>query len=54
MTMLNAGGVHSLSQLMAVDGTLENKDGVQHLIAQRLEDLSPLLGQLDTRSRDFQ
>jgi error-prone DNA polymerase len=41
------------SQLLAVDGVLESADGVQHLIAQRLQDLSPLLDNLDSRSRDF-
>ncbi|QBB70681.1 error-prone DNA polymerase [Pseudolysobacter antarcticus] len=41
------------SRLLAVDGVLESADGVQHLIAGRLIDLTKLLGQLDTRSRDF-
>ncbi|WP_414707381.1 error-prone DNA polymerase, partial [Rudaea sp.] len=41
------------SQLLAVDGVLESADGVQHLIARRLYDFSPLLGALDARSRDF-
>ncbi len=41
------------SQLLAVDGVLESADGVQHLIARRLHDFSPLLGALDARSRDF-
>ena len=41
------------SQLLAVDGLLESVDGVQHLIAHRLHDLTPLLGDLDARSRDF-
>lgn len=41
------------SQLLAVEGRLECQNGVQHLIAQRLENLSGLLGSLDTRSRDF-
>jgi error-prone DNA polymerase len=41
------------SRLMAIDGVLESAEGVQHLIAGRLIDLSKLLGQLDTRSRDF-
>ena len=41
------------SRLMLVDGMLESVDGVQHLIAERLQDLSPLLGALDSRSRDF-
>lgn len=41
------------SQLLAVDGVLESADGVQHLIAGRLIDLTALLGRLNTRSRDF-
>lgn len=28
-------------------------DGVEHLIARRLHDMTPLLGMLETRSRDF-
>ena len=41
------------ARLLAVRGRWEHVDGVQHLIARRLEDLSPLLGELQTRSRDF-
>ncbi len=42
------------SRLLQVEGRLESAEGVQHLIAARLHDLSPLLGQLDApRSRDF-
>jgi error-prone DNA polymerase len=41
------------SRLLAVEGRLEHKDGVRHLVANRLQDLSALLGNLDTRSRDF-
>ncbi len=41
------------SRLMRVSGRLECESGVRHLIAQRLEDLSPLLQGLDVRSRDF-
>ncbi|WP_422420066.1 error-prone DNA polymerase [Pseudomonas sp. GZD-222] len=41
------------SQLLRVSGRLESESGVRHLIAQRLEDLSPLLQGLDVRSRDF-
>ncbi len=41
------------SRLLAVDGRWEQVDGVSHLIAHRLHDLSELLGSLDTRSRDF-
>jgi error-prone DNA polymerase len=35
-------------------GCLENKEGVIHLVVSRLQDLSHLLGDLKTRSRDFQ
>ena len=41
------------SRLLAVEGRLEAADGVQHLIAGRLYDLSGLLGSLATHSRDF-
>jgi error-prone DNA polymerase len=41
------------SRLLAVEGRLESRDGVQHLVARRLENLTPLLGHLDARSRDF-
>ncbi|WCD83413.1 error-prone DNA polymerase [Pseudomonas sp. TUM22785] len=41
------------SQMLQVDGRLESKDGVRHLIARRLHDLTPLLEGLDVRSRDF-
>ncbi|MEB0076110.1 error-prone DNA polymerase [Pseudomonas sp. CCI3.2] len=41
------------SRLLQVYGRLESKDGVRHLIAQRLQDLTPLLTGLDVRSRDF-
>ena len=41
------------SQLLRVDGHLESKDGVRHLIAGSLSDLTPLLVGLDVRSRDF-
>ena len=36
-----------------VEGKLESENGVRHLIARRLHDLTPLLGSLDVRSRDF-
>lgn len=42
------------SKLMLVRGHLESKDGVQHLIAARLENLTALLGPLAVHSRDFQ
>jgi error-prone DNA polymerase len=42
------------SRLLVVEGRLERQDGVQHLIAERLENASELLGTLTTRgSRDF-
>ncbi|WP_314408389.1 error-prone DNA polymerase [Pseudomonas kuykendallii] len=41
------------AQLMQVDGRLESQNGVRHLIARRLIDLTPLLTGLDVRSRDF-
>ncbi|MGH8084984.1 MAG: error-prone DNA polymerase [Lysobacter sp.] len=41
------------SRLLAVEGQLEHKDGVRHLVAIRLHNLSALLGDLDIRSRDF-
>ena len=39
--------------LLGVEGRWESVEGVQHLIAKRLHDYSPLLGALDSRSRDF-
>lgn len=41
------------AHLLGVDGVLERKDGVQHLIAHRLHRLDHLLHGLDTHSRDF-
>jgi error-prone DNA polymerase len=41
------------SSLLQVEGKLEAKDGVQHLIAKRLFDLTPMLSGLDVSSRDF-
>lgn len=41
------------ARLMAVRGRWENVDGVGHLIATDLADLSPMLGALETTSRDF-
>lgn len=41
------------SQLLQVHGKLETREGVRHLIASRLTDLTHLLQGLDTRSRDF-
>lgn len=39
--------------LLKVSGRLEQQGEVRHLIARRLEDISPLLSGLDVRSRDF-
>jgi len=41
------------SRLLEVHGELQRQDGVMHVVARRLIDRSPLLGQLITRSRDF-
>ncbi|MDR1934903.1 MAG: error-prone DNA polymerase [Candidatus Accumulibacter sp.] len=42
------------ARLLGVLGVLQREGEVMHLIAQRLADHTPLLGQLPTRSRDFQ
>jgi error-prone DNA polymerase len=41
------------SRLLEVQGELQRQEGVMHVIARRLIDRSPLLGELLTRSRDF-
>ena len=41
------------ARLLAVRGRWEYADGVGHVIASDLHDLSPLLGGLQTGSRDF-
>ncbi len=41
------------SRLLAVAGQWQTRDGVTHLIAQRLEDMTPWLGAVATSSRDF-
>jgi intein/homing endonuclease len=41
------------SRLLEVHGELQSQEGVTHLIAHRLIDRTPLLGELVTRSRDF-
>lgn len=41
------------SNAWLVDGKLENRKGVIHVIVARIQDLSPLLQGLDSRSRDF-
>jgi len=40
-------------RLLGISGRIERVDGVEHLLAARLEDHSELLGELVTRSRDF-
>ncbi len=46
-------GVLLGARLMAVYGQWQRQDGVCHLIAQHLVDLTPWLGRLATHSRDF-
>jgi error-prone DNA polymerase len=41
------------ARLLAVYGKVEREGPVVHVLAGRLADLTPLLGQLPTRSRDF-
>ena len=41
------------SSLLGVYGAWQSVDGVRHLIAQRLVDMSDLLGGLSTQSRNF-
>ncbi|GAB4348593.1 MAG: error-prone DNA polymerase [Gammaproteobacteria bacterium] len=41
------------SRLMVVQGEVQSQDGVTHLIARRLENYTPWLGDLTTPSRDF-
>jgi error-prone DNA polymerase len=41
------------SRLLMVDGQWQHVDGVRHLLAHRLTDLSELLGKLQAGSRDF-
>jgi error-prone DNA polymerase len=41
------------ARLMAVYGKVEREGEVVHVLAGRLVDLTPMLGQLETRSRDF-
>ena len=42
------------SRLLAVHGKWQRQGDACSLIAGRLEDLTPLLGELETSSRDFQ
>ena len=41
------------ARLLAVQGSIQQEDGVLHLIASRLQDLSSWLGTLTIQSRDF-
>ncbi len=41
------------SKLLGIEGVHECAEGVHHLIAERLYDLTPMLDGLDARSRDF-
>jgi error-prone DNA polymerase len=41
------------SRLLAVKGTWQRADGVSNLVAGHLEDLTPLLGGLRTKRREF-
>ena len=41
------------ARLMGVNGIWQTQDGVRHLVAKLLIDMSPLLGKLGTSSRDF-
>lgn len=41
------------SHLPQVDSVLQRQGEVIHLVGRRLQDQTPLLGELDTRSRDF-
>jgi len=41
------------SHLLGVYGIWQCESKVRHLVAKRLVDMSPLLGRLSTRSRDF-
>ena len=41
------------ARLLAIEGRWEAVDGVSHLIARRLHDMSGMLSELDARSRDF-
>ena len=41
------------SRLLAVAGEVQREGRVVHILAKRLEDLSPMLGRLSTTSHDF-
>lgn len=42
------------ARLLGVYGQCQYANNVRHLVAKRLVDLTHLLGDLDTRSRNFQ
>ncbi|MYM83348.1 hypothetical protein GTP44_15470 [Duganella sp. FT50W] len=42
------------AELLGVYGIWQSESGVRHLVAKRMVDLSPLLGEIRTKSRDFQ
>ena len=42
------------AELLGVYGIWQSDSGVRHLVAKRLVDLSHLLGEIPTKSRDFQ
>ncbi|QSX94601.1 hypothetical protein J3P46_17940 [Janthinobacterium lividum] len=42
------------AELLGVYGIWQSESGVRHLVAKRLVDLSHLLGEIPTKSRDFQ
>ena len=41
------------SRLLAASGEVQREGSVVHILARRLEDLSPMLGRLSTSSHDF-
>jgi error-prone DNA polymerase len=41
------------ARLLAVHGEVQKQGAIVHLLARRLEDMTPLLGRLATTSRDF-
>jgi error-prone DNA polymerase len=41
------------SRLLAVSGEVQRQGRVVHILARRLEDLTPMLGRLSTTSHDF-
>jgi len=46
------GALYS-ARLLGVSGRVQREGAVLHVVARRLEDVTPWLGRLDTRSRDF-